>query len=256
MHTLIIHQSSTGNTLLGATTMAEEVRAAGHECELVRVRDADPAAVAGAEMVGIATAVYGFRPARNMLRFVADLPELAGTPTAVLCCCSALPSNSVRTLWRMLEGKGARVLGGHVLKGEDSWPALRMGWLTPSRGCPSPEGLTAVRAFTREVLARAEDQGRDAPRAPFWLPDPLHLVGLCATSQVLRMAMLGKRVNADKCTRCGKCAELCPTAAITMDDLPQFSGACMGCYGCINNCPEAAISCPVSWGRGRYRGPR
>ncbi len=251
----IIHQSATGNTLLGVQAMAAEFEAAGHECQTARVLDADAGQLRDADMIGIATAVYGFRPARNVLKFMNDMPALEGKSAFVLCCCSGWPSNSVRTLWRRLERKGLRVLGGYVLQGEDSWPMLRLGPLTPGRGCPSPAGLDAVRSFARTIMERAVEANAELPRAPMWKPDPLHFVGLAATWQMLRRGMLGKRVDADKCTACGKCAESCPTGAITLDGIPKFSRACMGCFACINLCPESAISCPMSWGRKLYRGP-
>ena len=252
----IVHQSSTGNTLLGAQTMAAELEAAGHACSLARARDANEAQLANADMVGIATAVYAFAPARNMLSFLRAMPELPGKPAFVLCCCSAVPSNSVRTVWRALERKGLRVLGGHVLIGEDSWPCLRFRFFTPGRGQPSPEGLGRTREFARRIIDLADDPAAGTIRPPLWLPSLFHLIGLMAGPRLLRMGMLGKRVDADRCTRCGKCAEVCPTGAITMEDLPVFSGDCMGCFGCINNCPEQAISCPMSWGRRLYRGPK
>ncbi len=102
----------------------------------------------------------------------------------------------------------------------------------------------------------AEEPAAGTTRPPLWLPSPFHLIGLIAGPRMLRVGMLGKRVNADRCSRCGKCAELCPTGAIRMEDLPVFSRDCMGCFGCINNCPEEAISCPISWGRRLYRGPK
>ena len=251
----IVHQSSTGNTLLGAEAMAAEFEAAGHQCVLSRVRDTEHAGLTEADVVGVATAVYGFAPARNMLRFIDSMPELPGKPAFVLCCCSVMPANSVRTVWKRLEKKGMRVLGGQVLIGEDSWPFLRLGSRTPGLGEPSEAGLAAVREFAMGILGCAEsvDGARAAP--PRWWPNPCHFIGLAATWQVLRLIMLGKRVNPDRCTRCGKCAEVCPTGALSMGDLPTFSKQCMGCFACINNCPERAISCPISWGRSLYQGP-
>ena len=251
----IVHQSSTGNTLLGVEAMAAEFEAAGHQCLLSRVRDTEHASLAEADVVGIATAVYGFAPARNMLRFIDSMPELAGKPAFVLCCCSIVPANSVRTVWRRLERKGMGVLGGHVLIGEDSWPFLRLGSRTPGRGEPSEAGLAAVREFAKDILVGADAASDVRANPPRWWPSPFHFVGLAATWQVLRLIMLGKRVSPDRCTRCGECAEVCPTGAVSMGELPTFGKQCMGCFACINNCPERAISCPVSWGRSLYRGP-
>ncbi len=256
MRITIFYQSATGNTRLIAETMAETFRGEGCECALTHVRDAGESDAADADMLGVASPVYGFRPARNVLRFLRDLPEQPGKPAFVLCTCAGWASNSVRTLWRALERKGLRVLGGRVIRGEDSWPCLRMGPFTPGKGRPDESDLAAASEFARQVLRRSQQAEGALPKAPRLRPDPLHLVGLLATWGNLRRSMLGKRVDAAKCTRCGLCAEICPTRAITLDDLPRFSSACMGCFGCINLCPESAIHCPLSWGRSPYRGPR
>lgn len=47
-----------------------------------------------------------------------------------------------------------------------------------------------------------------------------------------------------KCTRCGLCAEICPTkaASITEPDYPQYDlEKCIGCAQCIAMCPELAL---------------
>jgi len=50
-------------------------------------------------------------------------------------------------------------------------------------------------------------------------------------------------VDADICTRCGECRELCQFGAITiMGDMPMvFAEMCHGCGGCRAICPVAAI---------------
>ena len=46
----------------------------------------------------------------------------------------------------------------------------------------------------------------------------------------------------DSCTGCGICAEVCPVAAIKMQDKrPVFTGKCEHCQGCLNWCPQIAI---------------
>jgi pyruvate formate lyase activating enzyme len=55
-------------------------------------------------------------------------------------------------------------------------------------------------------------------------------------------------VYENKCTRCGKCAEVCPTGATTMEILPGSDEPiikmdrekCIGCLKCVEACPAKA----------------
>ncbi len=60
------------------------------------------------------------------------------------------------------------------------------------------------------------------------------------------------------CTRCGKCAKICPSHAIEMvDNIPTWTKSkCLRCCACINRCPFKALQFGRSTGkRGRYVNP-
>jgi len=45
----------------------------------------------------------------------------------------------------------------------------------------------------------------------------------------------------DLCIKCGKCAEVCPTSAITVSDVVTTQAdACIWCCACVKNCPTGA----------------
>jgi flavodoxin/ferredoxin len=49
-------------------------------------------------------------------------------------------------------------------------------------------------------------------------------------------------VDAEKCTKCGRCAPLCPVNNIRLiDELPSFNKQCAQCLRCYNFCPTMAI---------------
>jgi MinD superfamily P-loop ATPase len=52
------------------------------------------------------------------------------------------------------------------------------------------------------------------------------------------------KVDEDKCTRCGKCAEICQFKAIVVigETVLTFHELCHSCGGCMEACPEGAIS--------------
>jgi len=50
-------------------------------------------------------------------------------------------------------------------------------------------------------------------------------------------------VDAEKCTACGLCVEVCPADAISLDDIAQIDREkCTGCGQCVAECPQDALS--------------
>ncbi len=51
------------------------------------------------------------------------------------------------------------------------------------------------------------------------------------------------QVDAQQCTACGVCVEVCPTGAISVADAAQINReACIGCGDCVAECPQSALS--------------
>ena len=51
------------------------------------------------------------------------------------------------------------------------------------------------------------------------------------------------------CTRCGKCARVCPTGNITWSkgELPVWGHDCTLCGTCDEVCPADAVTMPLDW---------
>jgi MinD superfamily P-loop ATPase len=63
-------------------------------------------------------------------------------------------------------------------------------------------------------------------------------------TQQEQVGILIPEVNTDKCTACGRCAEVCAYHAIALvgQHVLIFPQLCHGCGSCTLNCPEGAIS--------------
>jgi len=50
-------------------------------------------------------------------------------------------------------------------------------------------------------------------------------------------------VDKDKCTGCGACEDVCPSGAITVNDVAEVNAEeCTDCEACVDECPTEAIS--------------
>jgi Fe-S-cluster-containing hydrogenase component 2 len=54
---------------------------------------------------------------------------------------------------------------------------------------------------------------------------------------------MAAKVDAEKCTGCSACVEVCPVDAIKMEDEKAVIGdECIECGVCVSQCPVEAIS--------------
>ncbi len=50
------------------------------------------------------------------------------------------------------------------------------------------------------------------------------------------------KIIVDKCSGCSSCVDVCPTEAITVDDVAVVDeNECTDCGSCVDDCPEEAI---------------
>ena len=54
---------------------------------------------------------------------------------------------------------------------------------------------------------------------------------------------MAAKIDKDKCTACSACVDVCPTEAITVDDVAIVDEEkCVDCGTCVDECPSEAIT--------------
>ena len=119
MVAVIIYESLTGNTERAANLMATGLRAAGVPTTVCHVTDIDYQALAAADLVIVGTWVDGIfvigqRPGRGQR--LRRLPVLDHKRCLVFCTYALNPGKTLEKMSRILEGRGANVLGGMTIR--------------------------------------------------------------------------------------------------------------------------------------------
>jgi hypothetical protein len=119
MNVVVLYESLTGNTRRAAELMAGELARAGVDAAVCPVTRPDFQAMAVADMVIVGTwtdgiVVIGQRPGRASR--IRGLPVLDRKPCVVYCTYAVNPGRTLDKLTRIMEERGARVLGGMAIR--------------------------------------------------------------------------------------------------------------------------------------------
>ena len=124
MNIAIVYDSSTGTTAKAAEAMGKIMEAQGHQCQVRRVVEADPAGVSEADLICIGSWIKGLfiirqHPTEGTMRFINQLENLEGKDAVVFCTYKLAIGSSLRQMASALEGKGAQVVGQFKYRGPD-----------------------------------------------------------------------------------------------------------------------------------------
>ena len=157
MKTMIVCVSvSHGNTRKVAGVMGEVLHAT-----VVEPEEVTAAEVAGCDLVGFGSGIYGMAFHPRLYRFVRSLPRVEGKKAFVFATSGGPPLPFwplTRVLIQLLRSKGFEVVGTFSCRGFDTWLPLRLvGGI--NKGRPDTADLDAARAFAATLKPRPSPTG-------------------------------------------------------------------------------------------------
>ncbi len=194
--------------------------------------DSAETVVLDADLVVIGAPVYGGRiPPTAMQR----LQSLRGQDTPAILVAvygNRAFEDALLELSDWARAAGFVPVAGGAFIGEHSYHAAS----TPiAAGRPDAADLAKAADFGSAVRQRLEGVTTSAELVPVSLP------GNRPFRELHRRAPRAPITHADLCTLCGRCAEVCPTGAITVGDaVVTVAGDCILCCACVKVCPTDA----------------
>jgi Pyruvate/2-oxoacid:ferredoxin oxidoreductase delta subunit/flavodoxin len=237
-----------------AESIAAGLRTAEYQVDLYNMIDGRPPDLDGYDLLGLGAPVYYFRMPFTVMDYVSSLnlnalPGLAGFPTFVFLLYGTFRGNAGNLIRHTLADKGAREVGYFCCMGGDYYLGyLEQGYLF-SPDHPTTEELAQAESFGRQVAAHAAGEPYDRPGDD---PQPIlihrlerSLVNRWLVNQVYSRLFV---VDAEQCTACGLCMQVCPTRNIAEDEdrRPVWGRDCEACLFCALKCPQDAITTPAS----------
>jgi len=129
---------------------------------------------------------------------------------------------------------GFKPVAGGAFIGEHSYSTAEV---PTAHGRPDADDLEKAVEFGRKIKEkmRGVSEPQDIPSLKVPGNHP-YREGMRATSEPIEPV-----TREDLCIKCGKCADVCPTSAVTVGNVVTTKAdACIRCCACVKNCPTGA----------------
>lgn len=247
MKTIIVYFSQTGNTEKVARAIAKGIENTDNAYSLTTLQEVTLEKLKNYDLIGIGTPVFYFQEPWNVRNFIKNLSFLKGKCSFIFCTHGGQDANTLARMAKELKEKGLLVLGGLSTRGYDSFqPYMEFDY---SKGHPDEEDLREAEKFGKKLvknykLVKEKKRLDILPEFKFRF-SLLHLASLWLTKKRVNKYLPKIEVDQEKCIRCGKCVEICPSGVIELNPYPIRKGDCIRCYYCEKVCPQEAII--VDW---------
>jgi ferredoxin/flavodoxin len=255
MKTTIYYFTGTGNTLVLARELAQELSRDPGDTELVPIPPLvqQDSIVADADAVGIAFPVYFLGLPHLVKDFVQKL-RFSGKPYIFgIATCGEQPGPALFNLKALLEERGTTLSAGFVFVMPENYigPIDLMGD-ADHRQEKYAGALSRIPVIADAIRERKQTvpEGNDSALLRFG--------GFITSTLMTSVYKVPRRLYATgACNRCRTCERVCPTKNITVaSDGVHWGNNCTQCYTCIHWCPNGVIEIGGrTAGKPRYHHP-
>jgi ferredoxin/flavodoxin len=236
MKTVLYYFSGTGNTLMLARMLADELG----NTEIINIVSCSEGDMPPqADAVGILFPVYAFGMPRIMYNFVEKTLQ-TNDSTYVFSLTNyagAGGATALKQLKNVLKAKNICLHAGFGLK----MPANYI----PFGGAESLEKQDKLFSNAASMIQKFAGIIKEQPKSYFYKRS---IIPMFFSNIMYKMFMRDLDKEAKKfyvnsnCTSCGICATICPTDNITLTNgVPVWGDNCEQCLACLQWCPEMAI---------------
>ena len=195
----------------------------------------------GKEIVILATPVYYGRVPEVVAAYLSKLKADHTAVVLVVVYGNRAYEDALKELHDIaVAGQFIPVAGG-VFVAEHSYSASTC---PIAAGRPDDTDLHKAQEFGAKIREKLQDLVSLAHltslkipgKTPYIEPTNLNMIKAARSAVALT-----PETDRSKCTRCGQCAEACPTGAISADDVTQTDRwKCLICFACVKSCPDGA----------------
>lgn len=109
-----------------------------------------------------------------------------------------------------------------------------------AQGRPEESDLEEMRDFAGKIADKVKRGDLSTVRGLPGAADGPYYVPLDEKGEPAKFLKIKPKTDTEKCDRCGVCVEICPMAAIRLEDPSDVSGTCIKCHACVCRCPQKA----------------